>query len=119
MTFAGGPEYAVVKAAEVGANSFSFFLKSKPVVAPYTPESIEVFKQAMKEFKYSSSDVLPHGYNQINLGSPYQYASSTKFISLPHSPSFSISSQREQAYSVFLDDLRRCEQLELSLYNFQ
>ncbi|RPD67489.1 AP endonuclease [Lentinus tigrinus ALCF2SS1-7] len=100
VSSAGGVENAIVNAARVGANAFAIFLKSqrKWDSKPLTDESIAKFKHRMKDFGYSPSHVLPHGSYLVNLGNPD-------------------SLKREKSYQCFLDDLKRCEQLGLELYN--
>ncbi|KAG6824265.1 hypothetical protein H0H92_007511 [Tricholoma furcatifolium] len=102
VSTAGGVENAIWHAAEIGANAFALFLKSqrKWTSPPLTSESIKAFKERMIEFGYSSSVVLPHGSYLINLGNVDP-------------------SKREKSYECFVDDLKRCEQLGLTLYNFQ
>ncbi|KZT02361.1 AP endonuclease [Laetiporus sulphureus 93-53] len=98
---AGGVENTIVNAAAVGANAFAVFVKSqrKWVSSPLTSESIASFKSRMKAFGYSPSHILPHGSYLINLGNPDE-------------------EKREKSYQCFLDDLKRCEELGLHLYNF-
>ncbi|KAG6834477.1 hypothetical protein H0H93_009421 [Arthromyces matolae] len=101
VSVAGGVENAILNAAEIGANAFALFLKSqrKWTSPPLTKESIDAFKERMETFGYSSSVVLPHGSYLINLGNPDP-------------------AKRKQSFECFLDDLQRCEQLGLTLYNF-
>ncbi|RDX47718.1 AP endonuclease [Lentinus brumalis] len=101
VSSAGGVENAIVNAASVGANAFAIFLKSqrKWDSNALKDESIAKFKERMKEFGYSPRYVLPHGSYLVNLGNPD-------------------SEKREKSYQCFLDDLKRCEQLGLELYNF-
>ncbi|TFY64963.1 hypothetical protein EVJ58_g2280 [Rhodofomes roseus] len=61
--------------------------------------SIRAFKARMKTSGYSASHILPHGSYLVNLGNPDE-------------------KKREQSYECFLDDLKRCEELGLHLYNF-
>ncbi|TFK79502.1 AP endonuclease, partial [Polyporus arcularius HHB13444] len=101
VSSAGGVENAIVNAASVGANAFAIFLKSqrKWDSNALKDESIAKFKERMKEFGYSPRHVLPHGSYLVNLGN-------------------ADSEKREKSYQCFLDDLKRCEQLGLELYNF-
>ncbi|KAF5388826.1 hypothetical protein D9757_005626 [Collybiopsis confluens] len=101
VSAAGGVENAILNASKIGANAFALFLKSqrKWTSPPLRPESISTFKSSMKEYGYGPGHVLPHGSYLINLGNPD-------------------SAKREKSYDCFLDDLRRCEQLGLELYNF-
>ncbi|KAF9242073.1 xylose isomerase-like protein, partial [Melanogaster broomeanus] len=97
----GGIENTIVNAARVRANAFALFVKSqrKWSSPPLTNEGIASFKARMNEFGYDPKHVLPHGSYLINLGNPDEQ-------------------KREKAYECFLDDLKRCEQLGLMLYNF-
>ncbi|OJT12507.1 hypothetical protein TRAPUB_10908 [Trametes pubescens] len=101
VSSAGGVENAITNAASVGANAFAIFLKSqrKWESNALKDESIAKFKERMKTFGYSPSYILPHGSYLVNLGNPD-------------------SEKREKSFACFLDDLKRCEQLGLHLYNF-
>ncbi|KZT51174.1 AP endonuclease [Calocera cornea HHB12733] len=101
VSAAGGVENAVLNAASIGANAFALFLKSqrKWSSPPLTEDSISLFKARMTKYGYDAGMVLPHGSYLINLGNPD-------------------ANKREKAYECFLDDLQRCEQLGIKLYNF-
>ncbi|KAI0757941.1 xylose isomerase-like protein [Fomes fomentarius] len=101
VSSAGGVEHAITNAASVGANAFALFLKSqrKWDSNALKGDSITKFKDRMKLFGYSPSHILPHGSYLVNLGNPDE-------------------EKREKSYKCFLDDLKRCEQLGLQLYNF-
>ncbi|KAG8990026.1 hypothetical protein FRB90_001966 [Tulasnella sp. 427] len=98
---AGGLENAVSNAASIGANAFALFLKSnrKWESPPLTEGTISKFRSRMKALDYDPNLVLPH---------------STYLINMAHLD----SSMREKGYQCFADDLRRCEQLGLTLCNF-
>ncbi|KAF8343392.1 AP endonuclease [Amanita rubescens] len=101
VSSAGGVENAVLNAAAIGANAFALFLKSqrKWNGPPLTEESISLFKSRLKRYDYATSVILPHGSYLVNLGNPD-------------------AAKREKSYECFIDDLKRCEQLGLELYNF-
>ncbi|KAK0496649.1 xylose isomerase-like protein [Armillaria luteobubalina] len=101
VSVAGGVENAVLNAASIGASAFALFLKSPRqwVSSALSPSNIENFKARMKEYHYEPRDVLPHGSYLINLGNPDV-------------------EKRQKSYECFLDDLNRCEQLGLEVYNF-
>ncbi|KAF9266355.1 AP endonuclease [Marasmius fiardii PR-910] len=101
VSAAGGVENSVLNAAKIGANSFALFLKSQRrwVSPSLTETNISLFKERMKLFSYNPKHILPHGSYLINLGNPDP-------------------DKREQSYQCFLDDLKRCDQLGLLLYNF-
>ncbi|KIJ51577.1 hypothetical protein M422DRAFT_157377 [Sphaerobolus stellatus SS14] len=97
----GGVENAVLNAVSIGANAFALFVKSqrKWSSSSMTQESIDAFKARLKDYKYDPHLVLPHGSYLINLGNPDR-------------------EKREKSYDCFLDDLKRCEALGLTRYNF-
>ncbi|KAG6830556.1 hypothetical protein H0H87_007664 [Tephrocybe sp. NHM501043] len=101
VSTAGGVENSVMNALEIGANAFALFLKSqrKWTSPALSLESVAAFKDRLAEYGYSSSVILPHGSYLINLGNPDP-------------------EKREKSYTCFLDDLKRCEELGLELYNF-
>ncbi|TFY61767.1 hypothetical protein EVG20_g6931 [Dentipellis fragilis] len=82
------------------AGAFALFLKSqrKWTGPALTEESIDKFKRWMSVLGYESGHVLPHGSYLVNLGNPD-------------------AEKREKSYECFLDELKRCEQLGLTLYN--
>lgn len=87
---------------QIGANSFALFLKSqrKWTNPPITPESRDLFISNCKKHSYSATEhALPHGSYLVNLAQ----ADETKAA---------------QAYDSFIDDLGRCEELGIKLYNF-
>lgn len=53
----------------------------------------------MATFGYDYGHILPHGSYLVNIGNPDK-------------------EKREKSYECFLDDLQRCEQLGIGLYNF-
>lgn len=101
VSAAGGVENAVRNAARIGANAFALFVKSqrKWAAPPLTDSNISTFKARMTEFGYSPAHVLVHGSYLMNLGNPDD-------------------EKREKSYECFLDEIQRCEQLGLELYNF-
>ncbi|KAI0050856.1 AP endonuclease, partial [Auriscalpium vulgare] len=101
VSAAGGVENAIVNAAKLGATAFALFLKSqrKWTGPPLTEASISKFKSRLKDFGYSPSHVLPHGNYLVNLGNPD-------------------AEKRRKSYDCFIDELKRCEQLGLELFNF-
>ncbi|KAL4068144.1 xylose isomerase-like protein [Scleroderma citrinum] len=101
VSAAGGVENAVLNAARIGANAFALFVKSqrKWTSPALTEGNITSFKARMKQFGYLPDHVLVHGSYLTNLGNP-------------------VDEKREKSYECFLDDIQRCEQLGLQLYNF-
>ena len=101
VSAAGGVANAVKNAAEIGAHAFAFFTRSqrKWNSPALTPESIENFKNAMKEHDFSPSQIVPHGSYLMNCGSPDE-------------------TTLEKSRNALLDEVERCEQLGLLYYNF-
>ena len=100
------------------ANSFALFIKSqrKWVSPPFKEDSIRNFKARLAEHAYDAKHILPHGSYLINLGNPDPYAFHFSSTVITHGDT---SEKRKKSYDCFLDDLQRCEQLGLQLYNFQ
>lgn len=97
----GGVHEAVPRIAEIGGTAFALFLKNERrwVAKPYTPEVISEFKASCAAHKYNPrTDILPHGSYLINLANPDE-------------------EKREKAENALLDDLQRCELLNIGLYN--
>ncbi|KAI5451430.1 DNA-(apurinic or apyrimidinic site) lyase [Naganishia albida] len=102
----GGPEFALVNASELGANALAMFLKNQRrwESKGFDEASMECWKRMMKAREegglgYDPNYILPHGSYLINLGQPD-------------------ATKRETSYKCFLDDLQRCEQLGIKLYNW-
>ncbi|CCE81741.1 Piso0_002407 [Millerozyma farinosa CBS 7064] len=98
----GGISNAVLNAMDIGANSFALFLKSprKWVSPDIKDEEAEKFKNLCHTYGYNTrTDILPHGSYFINLANPDK-------------------EKEEKAFGSFLDDLKRCEKLDIGLYNF-
>jgi AP endonuclease-1 len=97
-----GVQNAINNALHIGGNSFALFLKSqrKWSSPPLVPEARDQFKAFCEEHKYDAAKhVLPHGSYLVNLAQ-------------------ADPEKADQAYTCFLDDLRRCEALGIKLYNF-
>ncbi|KAG6101477.1 hypothetical protein E4U30_001891 [Claviceps sp. LM220 group G6] len=102
VSAAKGVHNAITNAKQIGANSFALFLKSqrKWTNPPISDEAQLQFISNCKTHGYSASEhALPHGSYLVNLAQ----ADETKAA---------------QAYTSFVDDLRRCEALGIRLYNF-
>ncbi|WEJ96080.1 DNA-(apurinic or apyrimidinic site) lyase [Yamadazyma tenuis] len=102
VSTSGGVSNAVTNAMDVGAYSFAMFLKSprKWVSPEIKDEEAANFKQLCEKHGYDPrTDILPHGSYFINLANP--------------------DAEKEQkAFDSFVDDLKRCEKLNIGLYNF-
>lgn len=97
-----GVQNSVTNAVHIGANAFALFLKSqrKWTNPPLDHEAKNQFISMCKEHSYSAGEhALPHGSYLVNLAQADE-------------------DKANQAYKSFLDDLERCEQLGIRLYNF-
>jgi deoxyribonuclease-4 len=101
VSAAGGVENAPLNAAEIGANAFALFTKNQRQwnAKPLTSESINAFRRNMDEKGFRPEHVLPHDSYLINLGSPEE-------------------DKWNRSYDAFLDEVKRAEQLGLTLLNF-
>lgn len=96
-----GVSKAPVNAAAIGAKAFALFTrnpsrwKSKPI----SDKEAAAFKANCTELGFDPSQILPHDSYLINLGSPDP-------------------EKLEMSREAFLDELRRCEQLGLTMLNF-
>lgn len=123
VSAAGGVHNAVLNASKIGyagslalrfvllltssffdrANAFALFLKSQrkwtsPALSPLV---IDQFKKLVIEHGFDpKKDVLPHGSYLINLGNPDP-------------------EKRAKSMECFVDDLKRCGEVGVRLYNFQ
>ncbi|PWN48519.1 AP endonuclease [Violaceomyces palustris] len=118
VSAAGGVEKAVLNSLRVGGNCFSCFVRPKMQweSKPLTTENKREFERLCKEHGYDPirtrggqgsnaekrlviSKVVPHGCYLINLGNPD-------------------GDKRRKSMGAFLDDLERCRDLGVGLYNF-
>ncbi|KAF6812677.1 DNA-(apurinic or apyrimidinic site) lyase [Colletotrichum musicola] len=99
---AGGVHNSIQNALDIGANAFALFLKSqrKWESPPMAPDVKKQFLTLAERHGYDAgAHVLPHGSYLVNLAQ-------------------ADAGKAAQAYGSFVDDLRRCEQLGVRLYNF-
>lgn len=101
VSASGGVEFAPVNAHEIGANAFALFTKNQRqwVSKPLTEENIRLFKENCTKYNFQTDYILPHDSYLINLGHPEEEG-------------------LEKSRAAFLDEMQRCEQLELKLLNF-
>ncbi|CAG8978964.1 hypothetical protein HYALB_00012417 [Hymenoscyphus albidus] len=102
VSAAKGVHNSITNSINIGGNSFALFLKSqrKWTSPPLAPEAKDQFKAFCLEHQYDAAKhVLPHGSYLVNLAQKD-------------------AEKAKQAYTCFLDDLNRCEQLGIRLYNF-
>lgn len=90
----------------IGGNAFAMFLKNQKQWAfkPLSNEDQSLYIANCKEHKFHKGDdwippVVPHGSYLVNMAHTEK-------------------SRADQAYNSFIDDLSRCNQLGIKLYNF-
>ncbi|KAF2213469.1 hypothetical protein CERZMDRAFT_39222 [Cercospora zeae-maydis SCOH1-5] len=101
VSASGGVHNAILNSVQIGANAFALFLKSqrKWVNPDMLDGHRDSFHANCKEHKYDQGKhVVPHGSYLVNLAHTEQ-------------------ARIDQAYSSYLDDLKRCEKLGIMLYN--
>lgn len=101
VSTASGVAEAPLRAREIGADAFALFTRnpSRWKSSPIPQAQSELFKERCSELGYSPAVILPHDSYLINLGAP---------------DAEKLTKSRE----AFLDELRRCEQLGLTMLNF-
>ncbi|MGR4069555.1 deoxyribonuclease IV [Halomonas sp. LR3S48] len=101
VSAAGGPDQAVLRAVEIGADAFALFTKNQRQwqAKPLDDATIEAFRAACREHGFGPGQILPHDSYLINLGHPD-------------------NAGLEKSRAAFLDEMQRCEQLGLTLLNF-
>jgi deoxyribonuclease-4 len=100
-SIAGGLEKAAERAADLGANAFGMFSKNQRQwhAKPLEAEQVALFKQRMAELGFTANNVLVHDSYLINLANPDD-------------------EKQHKSLIAFIDEIRRIEQLGLSLLNF-
>ncbi|MCW8904808.1 deoxyribonuclease IV [Sedimenticola sp.] len=101
VSASGGVENAPLNAQAIGATAFALFTKNQRQwkAKPLTDDSIARFRENLESASIDPQFVLPHDSYLINLGHPEPEA-------------------LQKSRDAFLDEMRRCEQLGLSLLNF-
>lgn len=102
VSMSGGLFQAVHHTRMIKGHSFALFLKNQRRwdSTPLTRDAIDSFRSACSEHNFTNPwNILPHGSYLINLGNPDE-------------------EKRSRSFDSFLDDLVRCEQLGIHLYNF-
>ena len=101
VSASGGVENAPLNAAAIGANAFALFTKNQRqwVSAPLGEKNITLFKKYCAERGFDARYILPHDSYLINLGNPDEEA-------------------QQKSRAAFLDEMKRCEQLGLTMLNF-
>ena len=101
ISASGGVENAPINAQKIGATAFALFTKNQRqwVAPPLSESSIAAFKENCAKFGYTAKQILPHDSYLINLGSPDKGG-------------------LQKSRNAFLDEMQRCELLELDRLNF-
>lgn len=98
---AGGVANAPIEANAIGAKAFALFTgsSSRWVSKEISETEVELFKTNCELFGYTPNVILPHDNFLINLGSPDK-------------------KKLAMSRKSFLDEMKRCEQLGLTMLNF-
>ncbi|KJP86319.1 hypothetical protein AK88_04038 [Plasmodium fragile] len=101
ISAAGGVQNSPTNCFNVAGQAFALFLKNqrKWDSPAFSAANIKQFEQNCKAYNLDPKFILPHGSYLINLANPDK-------------------EKREKSYASFLDDVKRCEQLNVKLYNF-
>ncbi|XP_035694836.1 probable endonuclease 4 [Branchiostoma floridae] len=101
VSITGGIENAVENAVAINARAFGLFLRSQRQWAckPMEESAARLFREACEKHGFSPSQILPHGSYLLNCGAPNPET---------------LRKSRE----ALVDELKRCEQLGLTMYNF-
>lgn len=101
VSASGGVFNAPLNATKIGAKAFALFTKNQRQwdAKPLTKEDIDKFKVALEKAQILPKHVLPHDSYLINLGH--------------HDVE-----QRQKSLEAFIDEAKRCEQLDLDKLNF-
>jgi deoxyribonuclease-4 len=101
VSAAGGVENAPINAHQIGAKAFALFTKNQKqwFSKPLSEGNINGFKENCSQLGFDLNHILPHDSYLINLGHPVQES-------------------LEKSRKSFLDEMKRCDQLGLTLLNF-
>ncbi|MCP4691043.1 MAG: deoxyribonuclease IV, partial [Desulfobacterales bacterium] len=101
VSASGGVENTPVNAEKIGAKAFALFTKNQRQwkAKPLSPENIEAFGRNCRAAGFEPEHILPHDSYLINLGHPEKAG-------------------LEKSREAFLDEMQRCEQLNLLYLNF-
>lgn len=102
VSCAKGVQNSVTNAVHIGGNAFAMFLKSqrKWQNPALQDDHRDGFKSLCQQHCFNAQrHVLPHGSYLVNLAQEEE-------------------AKAQQAYEAFLDDLQRCDALDIRLYNF-
>ena len=101
VSASGGVENAPRNAQAIGAKAFALFTKNQRqwVANPLSEKNIEGFKTNLAKSGIAAEHVLPHDSYLINLAHPE-------------------TDPLQKSRNAFIDEMQRCQQLELKLLNF-
>ena len=101
VSISGGIEKGPLNAMAIGADAMAIFTKNQRQwkSKPLTEESILNFKENLKKAGIKSDKVLVHDSYLINLGNPDE-------------------DKRQKSLHAFIDEIKRCDILGLTLLNF-
>ena len=101
VSASNGVSYAPINAANIGAKAFALFTRnpSRWTSPAIKPKEAETFKENCEKYGFTPAQILPHDSYLINLGAPE-------------------AEKLEKSREAFLDEMRRCEQLGLTMLNF-
>ncbi len=101
VSASGGVENAPLNAQAIGAKAFALFTKNQRqwLAKDLTTIEIDRFKLRCSELGYSPDHIMPHDSYLINLGHPEKEGV-------------------EKSRAASLDEMKRCEELGLTLLNF-
>ncbi|XP_019641285.1 PREDICTED: uncharacterized protein LOC109482868 [Branchiostoma belcheri] len=101
VSITGGIQNAVENAVDINARAFGLFLRSQRQWAckPMEESAARLFREACQKQGFSPNQILPHGSYLLNCGAPNPET---------------LRKSRE----ALVDELKRCEQLGLTMYNF-
>lgn len=96
-----GVSQAPINAHAIGADAFALFTRnpSRWQSKPISDKEAQAFKENCAKLGYTPDRILPHDSYLINLGAPD-------------------AEKLEKSREAFLDEMRRCEQLGLTMLNF-
>lgn len=101
VSASGGVENAPVNASLIGARAFALFTKNQRqwFSNPLSKASITAFRENCEKYDFKPYQILPHDSYLINLGHPEE-------------------EPLEKSRTSFLDEMKRCELLDLDRLNF-
>ena len=101
MSASGGVSNAILNAEAIGADAFALFTRNQKswTSKPLTTEEIHGFQMLLAERGFEARYVLPHDSYLINLGNPDE-------------------EMLQKSRAAFFDEMKRAEQLGLTMVNF-